>query len=717
MLTRLARGCYRHRRLVFAGWAGLLAALLGLTSAFGGEFVDDVTLPGSESQEALDLLEAHDFPTHAGESGQLVFTAPDIDDPGVHVGVRRLLGDLGDALAPVEVVSPYAAAGSRFVNHERTIAFAPLHMGDRPEAAYDEAAARARGLVAAADVPGARVELGGAVFAEPPDFSSETAGFAAAMVVLLVAFGSVLAMGLPLLTAACGILAAVSLVSLVVRVMGMPSYAVEAVAMIGIGVGIDYALLVVTRYREGLGDGLDPEAATVRSVETAGRAVLLAGTVVMVAVLGMVTVGLAVVRGLAIGISLGVLTTMLAAVTLLPALLGFVGRTIDGLGVPGRRRDREAARREAWRGWSRRVQGRPWPALALGAGLLVVLALPAAALRLGFGDAGNRPTADTTRRAYDLVAEGFGPGANGPLLIVAELPGGPMDFTVLMGLWDRLTATEGLGAATPPLLNDVGDAAIMRVFPGESPQDESTEALVRRLRSELIPESLAGTTATARVTGSTAAAVDFGELTAARLPWFTGAVLVLSFVLLTAVFRSVLVPLKAVVLNLLAVGACYGILVAVFQWGWGLRLLGVGRPGPIDAWVPIMLFAVIFGLTMDYEVFLLSRIREEYGRSHDNSAAVADGVAATARVITAAAAVMVCVFGAFALGSTRSLKMFGLGLAVAVLLDATVVRLVLVPATMELLGDRNWWLPAWLGRVLPAGRAAEPAMTTAPTFR
>jgi putative drug exporter of the RND superfamily len=716
MLTRLARGCYRHRRLVLAGWAAVLAGLLALTSAVGGEFVDDVTLPGSESQEALDLLEAHDFPTHAGESGQLVFTADDIDDPAVHLGVRRLLLDLGEALAPVQVVSPWSSAGSRFVNHERTIAFAPLHMGARPEAAYDRAGARARALVAGADIPGARVELGGAVFAEPPDFSSETAGFAAAMVVLLVAFGSVLAMGLPLVTAACGILAAVALVSLVVRVMGMPSYAVEAVVMIGIGVGIDYALLVVTRYREGLGDGLDPEAATVRSVETAGRAVLLAGTVVMVAVLGMVTVGLAVVRGLAVGISLGVLTTMLAAVTLLPALLGFVGRTVDRFGLPGRRRDREAARREAWRGWSLRVQRRPWPAIALGAGLLVVLALPAASLRLGFGDAGNRPTSDTTRRAYDLVAEGFGPGANGPLLIVAELPGGPMDFTVLMGLWDRLTATEGLGAATPPLLNDAGDAAVMRVFPGESPQDGSTEALVRRLRSELIPESLAGTTVTARVTGSTAAAVDFGELTAARLPWFTGAVLVLSFLLLTAVFRSLLVPLKAVVLNLLAVGACYGILVAVFQWGWGLGLLGVGRPGPIDAWVPIMLFAVIFGLTMDYEVFLLSRIREEHGRSHDNSAAVAGGVAATARVITAAAAVMVCVFGAFALGSTRSLKMFGLGLAAAVLLDATVVRLVLVPATMELLGDRNWWLPAWLGRVLPAP-PVEPVMTTAPTFR
>jgi RND superfamily putative drug exporter len=717
MLTRLARGCYRHRRLVAAGWAALLAGLLALGSAYGGEFDNDTTLPGSESQQALDLLEAHDFPTHAGESGQLVFTAADIDDPAVHVGVRRLLVELADALAPVEVVSPYGGAGSRFVNHERTIAFAPLHMGDRSEAAYDEAAARARALVAGSAIPGARVELGGNVFAEPPDFSSETAGFLAAMVVLLVAFGSVLAMGLPLVTAACGILAAVPLVSLLVRVTGMPSYAVEAVAMIGIGVGIDYALLVVTRYREGLAGGRGPEDATVGAVETAGRAVLVAGTVVMIAVLGMLTVGLAMIRGLAVGISLGVLTTMLASVTLLPALLGFVGTTVDRLALPGRRRDREAARREAWRRWSHRVQGRPWTALVVAGGLLVVLALPATALRHGFGDAGNRPASDTTRRAYDLVADGFGPGANGPLLIVAELPGGPMDFTVLMGLWDRLVAMEGLGAATPPLLNDVGDAAVMRVFPGGSPQEASTEALVRRLRAETIPEALAGTTVTARVTGATAAAVDFGEFTSSRLPWFTGSVLVLSFLLLAAVFRSLLVPLKAVVLNLLAVGACYGVVVAVFQWGWGLGLLGVGRPGPIDAWVPTMLFAVIFGLSMDYEVFLLTRIGEDYGRHHDNAAAVAEGVAATGRVITAAAAVMVCVFGAFALGSSRSLKMFGLGLAVAVLLDATVVRLVLVPATMELLGDRNWWLPAWLGRVLPAPRRPEPAVTGAVPFR
>src|SRR5262245_12881421 len=718
MLTRLGRACYRRRWLVLVGWAGLLAGLMSLSSAYGGEFVNDFTLPGSESQVAQEVLEAHGFPTHAGESGQVVFAADDVNDRAVRGGMRDLFAGLDRALAPVDIISPYTDAGKRFVNDDGTIAFAIIHMGDRTEDEYDAAATRARALVDQADIPGTQVELGGSVFAEPPDFSSETYGFLAAMIVLLIAFGSVLAMGLPLLTAACGILAGISLVTLVVPFMGMPSYAVEAVAMIGIGVGIDYALFIVARYREGRADGLDAEQATVRAIETAGRAVVLAGSVVLIAVLGMFTVGLEMIRGLAVGISLGVFTTMVASVTLLPAVLGFVGTRIDRLSLPGRTREREAARPEQWRAWSRRVPRRPWPALAAGAGVLLVLALPATQLRHGFGDAGNRPTTDTTRRAYDLISEGFGPGANGPLVIVAELPGGPIDFTVLMGLRDRLDDRPEVRFATPPLLNDVGDAALMQIFPTASPQAEDTQALVHTIRDDLIPQTLQGTTVTARVTGATAASIDFGEFVASRLLWFTGAVLVLSFLLLMVVFRSVLVPLKAVVLNLLSLGACYGVLVATFQWGWGLGLLGVGKPGPIDAWVPMMLFAVIFGLSMDYEVFLLSRIREEHN-NHDNSA-VANGVAATARVITAAAAVMVCVFGAFALGSSRSLKMFGLGLAVAVLFDATIVRLVLVPATMELLGDRNWWLPEWLDRLLPKVTAepeiqpVEPAREPAP---
>jgi RND superfamily putative drug exporter len=415
----------------------------------------------------------------------------------------------------------------------------------------------------------------------------------------------------------------------------------------------------------------------------------------------MFTIGLAMIRGSATAIAIGVLMTMLASVTLLPAILGFVGTNIDRLGLPHRRRGEGADRRSIGYRWSRVIQRRPWPALVAAGVVLVLLAAPVFGIRLGFGDAGNRPTSDTTRQAYDLLSDGFGEGFNGPFLLAAETPAGAADLAVLSDLSTRLNQTEGVRFATPPQANEAGDAAILQLFPTTAPQDEATEDLVHRLRDDVIPPAVAGSTVDVKVGGATPSVVDFSEYSAERLPWFVGVVLVLSFLLLMVVFRSVLVPLKAVVMNLLSVGAAYGILVAVFQWGWGSGLLGVGREGPIDAWIPMSLFAVIFGLSMDYEVFLLSRIREDYDRSGDNATAVANGLAATARVITAAAAIMFFVFFSFVLGADRSLKMFGLGLAMAVLLDATIVRMVLVPATMELLGDRNWWLPRWLDRLLP----------------
>jgi RND superfamily putative drug exporter len=508
-------------------------------------------------------------------------------------------------------------------------------------------------------------------------------------------------MGVPLITAIVGIATGIALVGLVVNLIGMPSFSNQAVAMIGIGVGIDYALLIVTRYRESLHAGMTPENATARAIDTAGRSVLFAGTTVIIAVMGLFVVGLDMIRGLAIGISIGVLMTMLASLTLLPAVLGFVGANIDRLGLPHRRRREGTDRRSVWYRWSRVVQQRPWTPLIIGAVLLIVLAIPVLGLRLGFGDAGNRPTSDTTRRAYDLIAEGFGPGANGPLLIVAEAQEGDIDLGTLGELSATLNETPGVAGAAPPIPNEAGDAAIIPLIPTTSPQARATNDLVHLLRDDVVPDTVGDSPTTVKVGGATASVVDFSEFTAERLPWFIGAVLLMSFLLLMFVFRSLLVPAKAVVMNLLSVGAAYGIIVAVFQWGWGKGLVGVGKEGPIDAWVPMMLFAVIFGLSMDYEVFLLSRIREEYDRTGDNATAVANGLAATARVITAAAAIMFFVFGAFVLGSDRSLKLFGLGLAMAVLLDATIVRLVLVPATMELLGDRNWWLPRWLDRRLP----------------
>jgi RND superfamily putative drug exporter len=701
VLQTLARICYRRRRRVLVAWILLAVALVTLNGAVGGKFLDEFKLPGSESQQAFDLLKAHGFQSRAGFGGQVAFEADGgVDQPAVRQTMEALFGRLQAEIPRTEIVSPYSPEGVRQISADRTIAYAEINLAQRDSSEYRAAGTTARNLVDAVKQPGLRIALGGDIFLEPVQFSSEGIGFLAAMVILLIAFGSLLAMGLPLLTAVFGIVSGIALVGLAVNVINMPSFSDQAVAMIGIGVGIDYALFIVTRYREGLGKGLTPEGAVVRAIDTAGRAVLFAGTTVIIAVLGLFTMGLAMIHGLAVGISLGVLTTMLASLTLLPAMLGFVGKNIDRLGLPGRKRANRDPERAFWYRWSRLIQRRPWPALVIGVLVLFVLALPVRGLRLGFGDAGNRPTSDTTRQAYDMLSKGFGPGFNGPLLIVATTPG-PNDLGVLKGLTARLKTTPGVAFATDPIPNQSGSAAILQVFPTTTPQAKATADLVNNLRHNVVPEATKGSTADVKVGGLTAASLDFASYSGRRLPVFVGTVLILSFLLLLAVFRSVLVPLKAVVLNLLSIGAAYGVVVAVFQWGWGASLIGVGRKGPVEAWAPMMLFAVLFGLSMDYEVFLLSRIREEYDRSHDNASAVANGLAATARVITAAALIMFCVFGSFVLGADRSIKLFGLGLAVAVLFDASVVRMVLVPATMELLGDSNWWLPRWLDRVLP----------------
>jgi RND superfamily putative drug exporter len=519
--------------------------------------------------------------------------------------------------------------------------------------------------------------------------------------VLLIAFGSVLAAGLPILTALFGIGTGIALVQLTANGLTMPDFTTQAVAMIGIGVGIDYALLIVTRYRQALRDGHEPESAVALAADTAGRSVVFAGTTVVIAVLGMLLIQVPAVQGLAVGIALGVLMTMLAAVTLLPAVLGFVGHNIDKFGLPHKKRAEGEVRESFWHRWSRVIQRRPWPAAIGGLLILLLLAVPVLSMRLAFADAGNRPTSDTTRRAYDLLVEGFGPGFNGPLILAVDTPGGQSDSATLDQLSERLRTTEGVAFATPPQSNDAGNAAIIQVFPDSSPQSEETANLVDRLRGDVIPPVTQGTDVDVKVGGLTAGATDYSNYTAERLPVFIGLVLLLSFLLLMTVFRSLLVPLKAVIMNLLSIGAAYGVIVAVFQWGWAKDLIGVAESGPVEAWAPMMLFAIVFGLSMDYEVFLLSRMREEYDRTGDNATAVADGLAATARVITAAAAIMILVFSAFVLGDDRAIKLFGFGLAVAVFLDATIVRLILVPATMELLGDWNWWIPKWLDRILP----------------
>ncbi len=703
MLTSLARTCYQRRRRVVAIWIALLVGAITVASTFGGEFRNEFSIPGSEADEAERLLVDGGFPGPAGERGQIVFAAVDgVEVPAVRTAVERLLGTVEAEVDGVAIGSPYAPGAENQIAPGGRVAYADVEFGD---ASRDEALDRASAIVELRDATGfpagVQVELGGELFFEEPEFSSEAIGLLGAVVILLVAFGSVLAMGLPIVTALFGMGCGFAIVMLAALVIDVPDFTPAAVAMVTIGVGIDYALFLVTRYREELASGLTPQDAVVRSMATAGRAVLFAGTTVVVALLGLLLVGLAAIGSLAVAVSAGVLMVMLASLTLVPALLGFAGRGIDRLSVR-RRPSPQDESNSVWHRWSRMVQRRPALVGAVGLIVLLVLAVPTLSMRLGFADAGNRPETDTSRRAYDLVAEGFGPGHNGPLFLAVDLTGdAERDRRVLDRTRTAVAADPGVASASPPVVGSGVDVAWLRVVPTTAPQDEATSRLVHRLRDDVLPEAISDSDARVLVGGAVAAAIDAADFQASRMPLFIGAVLLVSFLVLMAVFRSVLVAAKAVLLNLLSIGAAYGLIVLVFQWGWGGSLLGFGEPGPVEAWAPMMLFAIVFGLSMDYEVFLLSRIKEEYDRTGDNATAVADGLARTARLITAAAAIMIVVFGGFVLSVDRALQLFGFGLAMAILVDVTVVRLLLVPAAMELLGDRNWWLPRQLESWLP----------------
>jgi len=703
-MRSIARFCYRRRRYVLAAWLAVFVGLTALSLVYGGDFNSEFTLPGSETQAATDLLEERGAPERTGIQGQVVFEAEQgVDDPAVRDAIDGFLA--GIAVDGVEVISPYADGNAYQIAEGGTIAYAELNFANRDFSEYADESDRIKDLRSDIAVDGLRIELGGDVFAAPPAFSSEFIGITAAIIILLIAFGSIIAMGLPIMTALFGIGTGVAVVTVLARWLPMPDFTTQMAGMIGIGVGIDYALLIVSRFRDGLRDGLDPEQSVLLSLDTSGRAVLFAGITVVIALAGMFLMNLDFVRGLAIGAILAVLTTMVAALTLLPALLGFAGKNIDRFGLPNRKERPGEIHRTLWWRWSRVIQAHPWPALIASTALLLVLTIPLFSLRLGFGDAGNRPESDTSRQAYDLLSEGFGPGFNGSIVILARGDdGGPPDDGELLMLVGRLESTEGVDSVTQPQpLGDTG-LALIYVFPTTAPQDKETTDLVHRVRRETVPAVEAETSLEILTTGGPAGVVDFADYVGERLPYFIGAVLALSFLLLLVVFHSVVVPLKAVVMNMLSIGASFGAMVAVFQWGWFDFIVGQGKEGPIEAWAPMMLFAIVFGLSMDYEVFLLTRVREEYDKHGDNARAVADGLAATGRVITAAAAIMVCVFGSFVLGDLRDLKLFGFGLAFAVFIDATVVRLVLVPSAMELMGNANWWAPSWLVRYLPTIR-------------
>jgi len=548
------------------------------------------------------------------------------------------------------------------------------------------------------------IQLGGdPIYAAQTQSSPEGLGFLGAAIVLLIAFGSVVAAGLPLVIALIGLgISSGGLIVLLANVIDVPDWTTAVSGLIGIGVGVDYALLVLTRFRTAMGAGKNRHDAVVEAVTTAGRSVILAGTTVVISVLGLMLTGLPYMYGVAIAASLAVLVVMLAAVTLLPSLLAYLGPNVDRLRIPGLARGQErhpdgespAAR------WSHAVQRRPWTAAIAATAVLLALAAPALGMRLGFPDAGNDPPSTMTRQAYDLNTKGFGPGTNGPLVIATELNDAAAKPRVA-ALAARLRREPGVAFVAAPRFNAAGDAAMLTVIPTGSPQAAETSALVHRLRDDVVPSALRGSGVTAEIGGVTAALEDQSEYITGRMPVFIAGVVGLSFLLLLVAFHSPLISLKAAVMNLLSVGAAYGVMTVVAQGGSVGKLIGIDHEVPIAPFMPVMMFAILFGLSMDYEVFLVSRIREEYLRHGDTRRAVADGLARTARVITAAAAIMVVVFLAFLAAPDVFLKLFGIGLAAAILLDATLVRMVLVPAVMQLLGHHNWWIPSWLERVLP----------------
>ncbi len=720
MLDRLARSCYRHRRLVVLAWVGALVLVSFLSKTAGGKDTTNFSLPGTESQQALDLLKAK-FPARSGDTADIVFAAPGAG------GVDAVRGRIVAAVAAAQranphisgIVSPFDPQGARQVSADRHIAFAEVNLdvisNDLPKSAGPAIEAATKG--AARPGPDLQLAFGGFLFASrTPPGGTEAVGLLAGVLILLIAFGSLLAMAMPLFIAVFSIVIGLGFIALLANVMEIATFTNLITAMIGIGVGIDYALFIVTRYRQGLHDGLAPEDAIATASATSGRAVLFAGCTVVIALMGMFLMGLSFVNGLAVGAAFAVLIAMAASVTLLPAMLGFAGRNIDKFHVPRLHATTSTsqAREGFWFRWSRTIQRRPWPFAVAALALLLVLAFPATRLKLGFPDAGNDPKGTTTRTAYDLLAKGFGPGYNGPLIVAVSLPK-PGDLAVAQRLDAALRADPGTAAVSPvqPNSSATPTAAVITVTPRTAPQDGATGTWVRHIRRDVIKPVVAGTGVVAKTTGNASFNIDVTKKLSSRLPLFFGAVIALSFLLLMAVFRSVLVPLKAAVMNLLSIGAAFGVLVAVFEWGWGASVIGVAKQ-PIASFSPMMLFAILFGLSMDYEVFLLSRVKEEHDRTGNNALAVADGLAATARVITAAAAIMVTVFFTFLFQSDAVAKLFGLGLGVAILIDATVVRMVLVPATMELLGEANWWLPGWLRRALPQLRVDRAAPAVGP---
>ena len=736
LLERLAGVAARKHWIFIIAWVIILGGLLAVKSAIGGEYVNNYTVPGSDSATGLNVLNST-FPQQGGYGGQIVFHATKGTVADQQSAVNQSVTNVSKLPDVIKAVSPFASSGTGAVSKDQTIAYASVGWSVNPNSLETSYLDQLNNAVAPATKAGLQVAYGagaGQIGQKTSDTKSEVIGLACALVLLLIMFWSLVAAAIPLLAALFSVLSGLALLALLAKVVTVPTTGPTIATLLGLGVGVDYGLFLVARHREQLDAGMGVLASVRRAAGTSGGAIVVAGSTVAVSVLALYISGLGFVGALGLAAAVVVLVTMISALTLVPAFMGLARESTraltarlrarkEGLTAQQQAAETAAATHEqhehsAFARWGRMVSGHPWPWALASVAVLIVLAIPLFSITLGQPDNGTNPTSDSSRQAYDLISEGFGVGLNGPLTVVVKLPNqsSSANSSLLSTMQSDISKTSGVASVTPAALNSAGTTAVFNVIPATRPQATQTTALVSTLRDDVLPKEHA----TSYVTGTTAGSVDFSSQIAGRLIWLILAVVAISFLLLTTAFRSVVIAIKAAILNILSIGAAYGVIVAIFQWGWAKSLIGLQSTLPIPAYVPMLVFCIVFGLSMDYEVFLLSRVHEAWLDTRDAHRSVAIGIGATARVITTAALIMIVVFTSFVINPDPTVKMLSLGMAVAVLIDASLVRMCLVPSIMTLLGSRAWWMPRWMEPVVPqlrlegspdAAPSPEPALT------
>jgi RND superfamily putative drug exporter len=716
-LEKLAGAAARRHWVFIIAWVVVLGALLGAKHAFGGEYVNNYTISGSDSATGLNVLNGT-FPQQGGYGGQIVFHARSGTVAAQQSAVNQSVTNVSKLPDVIRAVSPFASANTGAVSKDGTIAYANVGWSVNPDSLDAGYLDKPNNAVAPATKAGLQVEYGGGtgeIGQQTKDLKSEVIGLSCALVLLLIMFGSLVAAGIPLVAAIFSVLSGLALLGLLARLITFPTTAPTIATLLGLGVAVDYGLFLVARHREQLDSGMEVVRSVQRAAGTSGAAIVVAGSTVAISVLGLYIAGVGFVGSLGLAAAIVVVVTMISALTLVPAFMGLVRQTVRALTARVRARkggltaQQQAAQtaaatneqheHSAFARWGRMVSNRPWPWTVLSFAVLVVLTIPLFSITLGQPDNGTNPTSDSSRRAYDLISQGFGVGVNGPLTVVVMLPNqsGSENSSLLSTMQSDIAKTAGVASVTPASVNSSGTTAVFNVIPTTRPQASQTTALVNTLRDDVLPKEHA----TSYVTGTTAGAVDFTDQITSRLAWLIIAVVAISFFLLTAAFQSIVIATKAAVLNILSIGAAYGVIVAIFEWGWAKSVIGLQSTLPIPAYVPMLVFCIVFGLSMDYEVFLLSRVHEAWLVTGNAHRSVAIGIGATARVITTAALIMIVVFTSFVINPDPTVKMLAIGMAFAVLIDASLVRMILVPGIMSLLGAHAWWLPRWLAPVVP----------------